>query len=58
MTPGGGIGDDDGEIDLRRFVAALVERCHRQSVEIEELRSENEALRDEIRRLKGLPPRP
>jgi hypothetical protein len=65
MTPGSGIDGDDGDFDLRRVVAALVERCDRFAEEsetlraqIEELKVENEALRDEIRRLKGLPPRP
>ena len=58
MTPGSGIDGDEGDFDLRRVVAALVERCDRLAGENEELKVENEALRDEIRRLKGLPPRP
>ena len=65
MTPGSGIDGDEGDFDLRRVVAALVERCDRFAeesealrVQIEELKVENEALQDEIRRLKGLPPRP
>ena len=58
MTPGSGIDGDEGDFDLRRVVAALVERCDRLAGENEALKVENEELRDEIRRLKGLPPRP
>ena len=58
MSSGSGIGGDEGDFDLRRVVAGLVERCDRLAGENEELKAENEALRDEIRRLKGLPPRP
>lgn len=65
MTPGSGIVGEGGDFDLRRVVAALVERCEQLAEESETLRAqieehkvENEALRDEIRRLKGLPPRP
>ncbi|RZF59194.1 hypothetical protein EWE75_23025 [Sphingomonas populi] len=65
MTSGGGIDGDEGDFDLRRVVATLVERCDRLAEESETLRAqneelkvENEALRDEIRQLKGLPPRP
>jgi hypothetical protein len=58
MTLGSGIDGDAGDFDLRRVVAALVDRCDRLAGENEELKVENESLRDEIRRLKGLPPRP
>ena len=72
MTLGGDIGGDDGDFDLRRVVAALVERCDgfaeaSEALRVENdelksdiatLRSENQELRDEIARLKGLPPRP
>jgi hypothetical protein len=58
MTPGSGFDGDDGDFDFRRFVAALVERCDRLVAETEELKAENRDLRDEIARLKGLPPRP
>jgi regulator of replication initiation timing len=58
MTLGSGIDGDAGDFDLRRVVAALVDRCGRLAGENEELKVENESLRDEIKRLKGLPPRP
>lgn len=58
MTPGSDDGGSDGDFDLRRVVAALVERCDRVVAENEELKAENQELRDEIARLKGLPPRP
>jgi len=58
IAPGSGIGGEDGDFDLRRVFAALVERCDRLVGNNEELKAENEGLRDEIRRLKGLPPRP
>ena len=58
MTLGSGIDGDAGDFDLRRVVAALVDRCDRLAGENEELKVENESLRDEIKRLKGLPPRP
>jgi cell division protein FtsB len=58
VTPGSDDGGSDGDFDLRRVVAALVERCDRVVAENEELKAENQELRDEIARLKGLPPRP
>lgn len=44
--------------ELRRIVSALVERCDQLVTASVALKAENEALQDEIRRLKGLPPRP
>ncbi|WP_041558020.1 hypothetical protein [Novosphingobium sp. PP1Y] len=45
-------------MDLRRVVAALALRCDRLEEAVERLTTENEALKAEIARLKGLPPRP
>lgn len=39
-------------------MSALLERCEQLVVSTVALKAENEALQDEIRRLKGLPPRP
>jgi hypothetical protein len=57
--------DDPSDRDLRRVIAALVERCdrledtgERLTAENAELKAENQDLKDEISRLKGLPPRP
>ncbi|MFC4595921.1 hypothetical protein [Sphingobium tyrosinilyticum] len=66
MTPGGSGPDDDGGFaDLRRVVGALAaqvkslqEAVDRLTSENAELKAENLALKDEIARLKGLPPRP
>ena len=65
MSTGSDIDGEDGDFDIRRVVAALVDRCDRLTEEIEALRAQNEDLkaenrdlRDEIARLKGLPPRP
>jgi hypothetical protein len=44
--------------DLRALVGALIGQVQRLSNENAQLRAENRALRDEIARLKGLPPRP
>ncbi|AXB80654.1 hypothetical protein TQ38_029250 (plasmid) [Novosphingobium sp. P6W] len=53
------------DLDLRRVVAALVERCDRLEEKVEHLtaenaalKEENQALKDEIAHLKGHPPRP
>ncbi|WP_218036415.1 hypothetical protein [Sphingobium sp. EM0848] len=66
MTSGGSGPDDDGGFaDLRRVVGALAaqvgtlqETVERLTIENAELKAENLALKDEIARLKGLPPRP
>ena len=65
MTPDDEIGGTSGEEDIRRVVAALVERCGRLETTNEDLllervadKLEIQALRDEIARLKGDPPRP
>lgn len=43
---------------LRELVTGLVERVDRSDIRIEKLEAENQRLRDEIARLKNLPPRP
>ncbi|WP_218036409.1 transposase [Sphingobium sp. EM0848] len=65
MTSGNDIGGTRGEEDIRRVVAALVERCDRLEATNQDLlieraadKLEIQALRDEIARLKGDPPRP
>jgi hypothetical protein len=65
MTPAGSGPDDDRLADLRRVVSALVEQvatlqgtADRLTGENATLKIENLALKDEIARLKGLPPRP
>jgi hypothetical protein len=65
MTLGGSDPDDDRLADLRRVVLALAEQVavlqgtvDRLTSENGELKVENLALKDEIARLKGLPPRP
>jgi len=72
MAPSDDIGNGKADMDLRRVVAALVERCDRLEEAAERLTAQNEALKaenaalkeenrdlkDEIARLKGLPPRP
>lgn len=47
-----------GLSDLRSLVGTLIEQMQRLSAENGQLRAENRVLRDEIARLKGLPPRP
>lgn len=53
------------DLDLRRVVAALVDRGDRLEEKVEHLtaenaalKDENQALKDEIAHLKGHPPRP
>src|ERR687897_3898441 len=43
---------------LRRLVSDLAGKIDRLEQEVERLRLDNQALRDEIARLKNLPPRP
>jgi hypothetical protein len=51
--------DDGGDFtELRFVVSALVSQNEGLSADVAALKLENEALRDEIRRLKGLPSRP
>ena len=58
MTSGSGLDKEEGDFDLRGIVAALVDRCDQLAGENERLKAENSELRDEIARLKGMPPRP
>lgn len=44
--------------ELRGLVGTLVAQVERQQADNATLRAENQALRDEVARLKGLPPRP
>ena len=62
---GSGPIDEDDLSDVRRVVSGLVEQLGKLEVSVDALTaekvrllSENAALRDEIARLKGLPPRP
>jgi hypothetical protein len=62
---GSGPGDDAALVDLRRVVAALAMQVGKLEEAVDTLTSknavleaENIALKDEIARLKGLPPRP
>jgi hypothetical protein len=48
------VGDDN----VRKAIVALLNFVQHQATEIQRLRAENQALRDEIARLKGQPPRP
>ena len=45
-------------VELRDLVGALVSEVRRLQADNTTLRAENQALRDEVARLKGLPPRP
>ena len=66
MTPGGSDRIDDLPLaDLRRFVGTMLAEMARLQDELSEFKAalaakdaENVALKDEIARLKGLPPRP
>ena len=59
LVPGDLVGTLASEVArLRADNAALHERAEAQRATIAALSAENQALRDEVARLKGLPPRP